>query len=420
MTAASMTGAKQRVPPSRGRTLQQERIRVLQFITIFAPGGTEGQVVNLARGLDPIRFQSHFGCLYRWGELLTQVVEQGIPVAEYQINNHYNARAWWRRVQFLRDLRRQRIHLVHAYNFDPNVFAVPAARLSGAAVVASVRSTHDNLTPLQQRAQRLACRMAHRIAVNAEAVRQTLIAQGYDSERIVVIRNGVNLSRFQGPRQPGQLRHEFGLPAHAPLVAAVARLIPLKGLEYFLQAAALVVRRVPDVHFLIVGDQYLPAGLGKVARDVAYRNKLERTAQGLGLDGRVVFTGLREDVPAILSEVAVSVLPSVRGEGLSNALLEAMAAQVPVVATNVGGNGEAVEDGVTGLLVPPQDAEALARAICLLLERRDLATRFGEAGRDRITRAFSLERCVRETERLYLDVLEETGRHPLGPPDPPL
>jgi glycosyltransferase involved in cell wall biosynthesis len=121
-----------------------------------------------------------------------------------------------------------------------------------------------------------------------------------------------------------------------------------------------------------------------------------------------VFTGLRGDVPELLDEVTVSVLPSL-SEGLSNAILESMAAGVPVVATAVGGNAEAVMDGVTGLLVPPGDPAALAGAICTLLEDDELATRLGRAGRERVEERFSEKRMVRDTEQFYLSLLAKNG-----------
>src|SRR5439155_1397923 len=153
---------------------------------------------------------------------------------------------------------------------------------------------------------------------------------------------------------------------------------------------------IKEARFLVLGD-CSPATNG-------YKEELLSHAIRLGLRDRVVFTGFRDDVADVLSEVAVSVLPSL-SEGLSNALLESMAMGVPVVATRVGGNPEAVEEDVTGLLVPPRDPAALAEAICRLLENHRLASRFIQAGRQRVVERFSLERMVQETERLYLKLL---------------
>jgi L-malate glycosyltransferase len=383
-----------------------DRIRVLQFLSNFAIGGTERQVVNLARGLTPARFEVSFGCLRQWGELLGDVTDSGISVAEYRINGLLNARAIRERLRLARDLRRGRIEIVHTYNFYSNFFAIPAARLAGVPVViASIRGLDADLTPLKRRAQRLVCRLAHRIIVNAEAVRQALVADGYDPGKIAVIHNGIDLSRFRSLSRDGRLRQELGLPPQAPVVAVFSRLIPLKGLEYFLEAAALVARRVVNARFLVVGD-YLAKHNGEIVSDGTYRDELRQYAARLGLDGRVTFTGFRRDVPELLSEIAVSVLPSV-GEGLSNSILEAMAVGVPVVATDVGGNREAIQDGVTGFVVPPRDAPALAQGICRFLEDGELASRFALAGQRRVADHFSLERMVRDTEGFYASLVHQ-------------
>jgi glycosyltransferase involved in cell wall biosynthesis len=388
--------------------MQAGKIRLLKFVANFGIGGTERHVVNLGKALDFSRFQVHFACLKRWGPFLQEIEARQIPVSEYSFKSFYGYRSLGQQLRFARDVRDRSIQIVHTYNIYANVFAVPAARLAGVpVVVASIRDTGAFLTPLQKRVQKVMCRMADCILVNAEAVRQRLIAEGYRREKIAVIRNGVDLSRFAGKGNGSPLRAELGLPPGAPLVATLSRLNRLKGVEYFLEAAAIVVKQVPEARFLIVGDSSLAAD-GVIRGDTAYRTALQRHAVGLGLGGRVVFTGFRLDVPELLSEVAVSVLPSL-SEALPNAVLESMAAGVPVVATTVGGNPEAVEEGVTGLLVPPSDAPALAQAICKLLQSPDLASRFGEAGRQRVAEQFSLERMTRETEHLYLKLLSRAG-----------
>jgi len=207
---------------------------------------------------------------------------------------------------------------------------------------------------------------------------------------------------------------QAGLPDDAPLVAVLARISPIKGLEYFLEAVVPLARRFPAARFAVVGAGYmLPDGRGGT-RD--YQAELQRMATRLGLDGRLVFTGIREDVADVLSQVTVSVLPSL-SEGLPNAVLESMAAGVPVVASRVGGIPEAVDDGRTGLLVPARDSAALATAIGTLLENRALARRFGDAGRQRVLRDFRLERVVLETEALYGELLARARRR-RPPPHP--
>jgi glycosyltransferase involved in cell wall biosynthesis len=379
-------------------------------LTLLAIGGTERQVLSLALGLDPSRFDVHFGCLNRVGDLREAIERSGKPLAEYGIDRLYGPHALRRQLQFARDLRRDRIQVVHTYGFWSNVFAIPPARLAGVPlVVAAIRDTCDELTPAQRGVQRLACRLADAIVVNAEAIKERLTRDGYGSERIVVIPNGVDLSRFGRAHDPGGLHRELGLSPDAPLVAVFARLTPVKGIEYFLEAAASVTTRFPEARFLVVGEGR--DMLDGVRVPGSYERDMKAHAARLGLGARVVFTGLRQDVPEMLKEVTVSVLPSLH-EGLSNAVLESMAAGVPVVATTTGGIPEAVADGVTGLLVPPRDSGALAQAIGRLLGDRVRAARLGQAGRQRVIDRFSNEQMVGRTERFYLERLARKGWGP--------
>jgi L-malate glycosyltransferase len=364
------------------------RIRLLNVLTSFQIGGTERQVVNLALGFDRSRFDLHLACLRNQGELLEELALLPVPRPVFDIGRLYGPRTLWQAIRLALYIRRNRIQIAHTYGFYPNVFAVPAARIAGASiVVASIRDRGDILTPAQRRIQQWACRLADSVLVNAESIRDTLIEQGYRPDNIVVIRNGIVLSRFGAREKVSALRGEFELPPSAPLVFVFSRLNRMKGVEYFLDAAALVAPRFPEARFLIVGDG-------------AARKELEDRARRLGLADRVIFTGFRKDVPDLLPEAAVSVLPSL-SEGLSNSLLESMASGVPVVAARVGGNPEIVEHDVSGLLVPERDSAALAGAIGSLLQDPPLAARLGEAGRRRVAELFSMERSLGEVERFY-------------------
>jgi len=387
-------------------------IRLMKFVCVFGFGGTERQFANLAGRLDRARFEPSFGCMMRWGHFLGEIEARRIPVSEYRVSSLWKPAALARQLQLAADMRRGRIEIVHSYNFYANVFAVPAARLAGVPVViASIRDAGVYLTPAQRRVQRMVARVADCVLVNAESIRQWLIGDGYRAEKIRIIRNGIDLSRFDGAKSGG-LRKELGIHPDAPLVVTVARVNRQKGLEYFIDAAAAVCRRFPEARFLIVGEG-LYGNKGGVARDVAYQSQLERRAVGLGVGDRMIFTGFRADVPELLSEASISVLPSL-SEGLSNTVLESMAAGVPVVATRVGGNPELIEEGSSGLLVPPRDAGALARAMLAILDDRDLARNIGREAKRRAAERFSLERMVLETEELYLELLERKtkGRRP--------
>ncbi len=376
----------------------RDRTRLLEFVTSFHIGGTERQVLNLTNGLDPEQFDLHMGCLGKIGPFLEDVTSRGIPVSEYKTRNLYNLGSLNARLRFARYLRHHTIEVVHSYGFYSNVFAIPAARFARAPVViASIRDCGEALTTTQNRVQKMVCRMADCILTNADGVRAWLLGQGYPSGKIQIIRNGIAPSISADGAHAGKLRRELGLAADTPVVAVLSRLNPLKGIEYFLEAAVPVSRRFPAVRFLIIGGASYNGG-------GSYKAEVQNHATRLGLDSRVIFTGFRTDVHEILPEISISVLPSL-SEGLSNSLLESMAAGVPTIATRVGGTPEAVEDGTTGLLVPPRDSGSLSHAMALLLENPALARSFGEAGRRRVINLFSIEKMVHQTQSLYLKLL---------------
>jgi len=378
--------------------------RVLNVVPTLMCGGTENQFMALTRMLDRTRFDVEFACLRRWGPFVEELAEQRIPLTEYQVATFCSVNALAQQARLARHIARRRVQIVHAYNFYGNVFAIPPARLVAPVVIASIRDCAPYLTAMQKRVQRYACQFADRILVNADAVKDWLVKDGYDPSTITVIRNGVDLSRFDATPEPGRLRRELGLPDGTPLVAVVSRLTRLKGLEHFLEAAAAMRASVPDVRFLVVGETS--------PMDRPYLGELQQYAERLGVADRVIFTGLRTDVPTLLASVDVAVMPSLN-EALSNVLLESMAAGAPTVATRVGGTPEALVDGVTGLLVPPADTTALAAAIVRLLNDAPLAAHLGRAARQRIADAFSVKRMVRATEDVYLELLERKQRRRL-------
>jgi L-malate glycosyltransferase len=376
--------------------MQPNRIKLLKMLTNFHIGGTERQVVNLALGIDPARFDLHLACLQSAGALLGELKTLQVPRTEFRIGRFYNPVTFWQGMRLAQYIRRNRIQIVHSYGFYSNVFTVPAAWLAGKTfIVASIRDTGDVLTPAQRWVQRMVCRLADCVLVNAEAIRDKLVEQGYAPAKIIVIRNGITLEKFGKRQKNFLLRQELSVPLSAPLVVVFSRLNQMKGIQYFLDAAIILAGRFPDVRFLVVGDG-------------ENRKELEEYAGRLGLGQRTVFTGFRSDVPELLSEAAVSVLPSL-SEGLSNSLLESMASGVPVVATCVGGNPEVIEHEVTGLLVPLRDSAALAAAVGRVLEDKELAASFGQAGIRRVAELFSMERSVRETEHLYQRLVEANG-----------
>jgi glycosyltransferase involved in cell wall biosynthesis len=376
----------------------RDRIRLMKFVAIFAIGGTERQVVNIGKGLDRSRFDLRFATLNKVGELLAECEAHSWLVDEYKTRRLYGLAAMKQQIAFARSLRRERTQILHTYGFYPNVFAVPAARLAGVPVIiGSIRDIGDTYTFWQHEVQKHCLRLADHIVVNAEAIKRDLVQRGYDEDRLSVIPNGIDCERFRLAGNGEAVRREWNIPPGVPVVGVLARLLRIKGQEVFLHAAALIASNNPRVRFVLVGDNNI---------DHQYKAQLKRLAGRLGLADRVLFTGFRTDVPDLLAALSVVVSPSLGLEGLSNSLLESMAAGVSVVATRVGGTPEIVEDGENGLLVPPGDPEALAAAVSRLLQDKATAIRLRESARRRVFSRYSLEQAVASTQRLYDELLD--------------
>jgi L-malate glycosyltransferase len=382
-----------------------KHIRILKFLSNFLIGGTERQFVHVANGLDPSRFAVDIACFRRQGPLL-ESLRADMPVHTYPTDGgFYTWRSIASQVSLLRDIRHRRYEIVHTYGWYPNVFAVPASRLAlRPAVIASIRDAGAYMTPAKIRALKFACRLADCILANSDAGKNWLVDQGVNERKIEVIRNGIVV-----PNRPVQKEHfspvrrEFCIPPATAICACIGRLVSGKGIDFYLRAARILADRGRHVRFLMIGAHSSERG---------YQSDMEVLARQLSIEHRVIFTGQRQDVTEILRDVDLVVHPSLT-EGLSNVILEAMAAGIPVVATRVGGNPELVQDGRTGFLVPPENAEAIADAICRLLDQPPMAQAFGEAARQRVIDEFSIERMLSKTENLYFRLLEKRRACPV-------
>ncbi len=247
-------------------------------------------------------------------------------------------------------------------------------------LVATIHSSRIRSNEDQQILRELTPHMDRLIAVS-KAIEHKLVDEGRTSVPVTLIYNGVDLQRYDHQEPCCTLPEEYGMEPGSQIVGVVARLEPEKGHPTLLEAWPQVLRAVPDAYLLVVGEG-------------SRRDALEAQARELRIAHRVVFTGRRDDVPAVTAALDVAVLPSYReAQGLT--ILEAMALSRPVVASNVGGIPEMIEDGVTGLLVPPHDPDALAAAIVRLLRDHSYADILARAGHDLVHDRFCIELMVR-------------------------
>ncbi len=371
--------------------------RVFFLIDSFMIGGTEAQAVELARRLDPGRYQVTVGCLRKEGPLLSRLEGTGVRVREFSMGGGIDSPSGIRGVLKLAHfLRRERIQIMHAHDLWSNLVGMVAAKLAGVPVtITSQRDlSHDAwYGTYRRRVLRYLQGRSSIVLTNAKAIRDGLIEKDkLPAKKICVIYNGVDVDGFRNVTP----NREWIFPGSAgrKLVVLVGNMnSDVKGHTVLIAAASEIVNVHPEVQFLLVGD-------GPKRRH--YEAMIEKS----GLRENFLFLGRRNDVPQILASCDVAVLPSL-AEGLPNAVLEYLASGLPVVATALGGNLEVVEDGVTGLLVPPNDPHALAMALSRLVADSQFAGQIAKAGRERVESKFSFERLITEVEGLYTHLLNE-------------
>jgi L-malate glycosyltransferase len=364
---------------------------VAQMITSFGLGGTERQLVTLLSGLDRARWRPELICFRKVGPFLTDLAAMGVAPQTLPLGgslmrpNTLSAIA--RLAHVLRD---SQAALVHCHDIYSVLLGVPAARLAGVPVIAARRDLGHHVGRLMRPALRLALQGADCVLANAATVATQLERrEGVPAARLAIIPNGIDLPTFDAASRelaaPAPLGEDAG---GAVTVLTVARMTyQAKGHTDLIAAAPEVRRAIPTVRFVLAGDG-------------PEEPELRRQAERLGVADAVSFLGRRPDAPALFARADVVCHPS-RAEGLPNAVLEAMAAARPIVATTAGGTPELLHDGVHGILVPPADPPRLAAALIQVLGDRGRARALGVAARARVADRFSIRRLVDRTERLY-------------------
>ena len=372
----------------------ENKIRAAFVInSIFTPsGGTERQLLFLLRHLDREIFDPHLFCLHSSPWLEEEF--DACPLHVVGIRSFKSPLFLRRLGAFSATLRRERFDLVQTQFGDANTVGILAARMAGVPIIISTRrgvslwASRAGLSLLRFLNSQATCFIA-----NSQATRKlTVETEGVAPEKIEVIYNGIDpeVCARKG-RGREEVRRMLGIPRDAPVVGIVANLRPVKGIDVFIRAAALVADERADAVFLIVGGG-------------EEQESLTVLAQNLGLGERVRFLGTRLDVPSLLGAMDVGVLSS-HYESFSNAILEYLAAGLPVVCTDVGGCREVVEDGRNGYIVGPGDASAMAEKILILLQN-GFSSRERKRMEQRLKNEFSIEAMVQGHQQFYLRLLQ--------------
>ncbi|MFE8597511.1 glycosyltransferase [Archangium violaceum] len=368
--------------------MAEEPLRLVQFTKSFHIGGTEVQVLELLRGLPP-SYRVQLAVLQDQGPLMESVLKLGFSPEVFPLHGSLaRPNSALQVLRLARWFHTQRVELVHAHDFYSTMLVVPAAKMAGTKVIVGRLDLAHWHGAARRALLRSLTLMADHVVGNAEAIRRMLVEEeGLPPERVSVIPNGLDLTRFHARMREG-LKAPLPDTRGAPVVVHVANMNhPVKRQEDLLRALAMVRLKGQTLHAFLVGDG-------------PRRAELEQLAGSLGLTDTVHFLGHRADVPAVYARADFGVLCST-AEGMSNAVMEGMAAGLPMVVTRVGGNPELVADGVRGLVVPPLRPQAMTEAFCTLLADRELGRRMGAEARAFVERELSLERLVRRHDVLY-------------------
>lgn len=381
------------------------RPRVLMVNHVGEISGAENSLLTLVRCLDRARFE--VAAAVPPGPLASELAELGVPVSAMPAlrlarpRNPWQAAATWLRLRRWAGMLGIAAQELGCDLVAANSLTAGLAAAMGVRRLPLVWHARDLRAP-ERTVRWLIPRTTRIVAISACVADNLLDAHPAARERTALIYNGVDAARFQATRPAAQVRAELGLPDDALVIGAVAQLVPWKRQDLFIEAAAHIIAHVPRAWFLIVGADLFGEHAGYVA-------ELRELAASLSLGERAVFTGFREDIASVMAAMDLLLHPAT-DEPLGRVVMEAMSLGVPCIAADACGPAEIIEDGVSGILAPPGDAEAMAARAIELLGRPGGVARMGEAARRRINEVFSAERMARLTEDVYEEALARGRR----------
>ena len=365
--------------------LKPRRIKVLHLVTSLEVGGAQhGMLLGLPR-FDSDQYEHIVCSIMDRMQMASQFREAGIEVRSLGLSRKTDIGVVLRLRALLKEMRPD---VLHTYLLHGNILGRLIGRLVGVPVIIGSERTIGQARKWGRLATRLTNPLTDAVEVNSEiggrAIERDL---GVPSEKIELVRSGLDLSVFSSANRRDELRSEFGVTADQHLIVYMGRLRTVKGVEFGIRAFATALEQLPNIRMVLAGEG-------------DQRNFLGSLVSELGISEQVEFLGVRNDVPELLGAADSVLMPSLT-EGFPRTAIEAMAAGKPVIATNVGGTPEAVIDGETGILVPARDSDALSAAIVRLVGDTDLQARLAQAGRKRAEKNYSVDRYVSRLDELY-------------------
>lgn len=373
------------------------KLIILYVIRSLEKGGTEDQLIALVRHVHRKTHQCHVFVLEPGGRHESTLSDLCVSVHSGGLKHSDIHRAPWKLIfalwQLIKLTRHLRPQVVHSFLPLSTFMGAMAGRITRVPLNITSRralATHQERHSILKLLDRFANQWSHYVTVNSKAVwKDTIQRDKIDPSKLQLIYNGLDTRPFESARsQRKTMRRQLDVKGNELLIISVANLISYKGHADLIQAAKQVIAAIPKSRFVLVGE------------DRGIQKCLENQVKELGISDRVMFLGQRDDIPELLAASDLFVLSS-HEEGFSNAVLESMAAGLPVVATDVGGNREAILDGVTGRLVPSKDPDRLAEKMILVLDAPSIANTQGVEGRIRVNRMFPVEKMIDAHLRLY-------------------
>ncbi len=369
-----------------------KRTRVLQLVEDLKIGGLERVIANIAEGLNKEKYKVSIWCLAYGGEIANELIDKEVDVKVLGIYSYYNL------VNILRLAILFKIHqpyILHTHGYFASTMGRIAGKIAGVPIIIThVHSTYWGYNKRNLFIERILALFTYKIICVSNAVKNFVLNyEKISRDKVIVIYNGIGFSQFSiGQGNPAPT---IPISADKKIVGTVASLTPHKGHKYLIESAKEVLDNFPNVYFLVVGDGPL-------------RKSLEEQVTLLNISSNITFTGIRNDIFNLLSTFDIFVLPSLEREGLPISTIEAMASGLPIVATNIGGIPEVVQDGMNGFLVPPRDSHALATRIIELLKDKEKVEKMGAVGRGIFKQKFTSQTMVQEIERLYEEAIQNT------------
>ncbi len=382
------------------------RKKILLITDVFRiMAGSERNITNVITSMDPNNFEFVVAS-FSVGKLAQDMREKGFTVLELKKGGLYTINGM-RNLLFLYKLVPEKnISLIVTYHEASDFHGLVLSKACRVPIISNRRDMGFKTKLRHNMAYKLFGKLFNAAITVSEAVKKEMLKQNwFQANRVFTIYNGVDTKEYKGKDDIVRIKQSIGIGTTHPVVGMVANLRKIKGIRHFIEAAAIISKKNSQVQFLIIGVDMHEPGCTK--------GEMELFAKHCDVDKNVHFLGKRTDVSDLISIMDIGVIASL-SEGFSNAVLEYMASSKPVVATDVGGNREAVLHCETGLLVPPADSNALASAILTILEDKETALRFGIAGKKRVEERFSLDIMLRKYENLFEQVINSRGN--VSPP----